>query len=117
VKMDNYMDAAEAFDEAYQIYAQLVDDDTTRPYRITWYQTWPYWAYYYSGRYQDVVNLADTTLETIADPTLEETLYWRAMANYALGNKALARADFYESVRLNPNFQAGWDRINTWTFE
>ena len=117
VKMDQYMDAAEAFDTAYQNYGLLEDDDATRPYRITWYQTSPYMAYYFSGLYQDVVNLANTTLETIADPTLEETLYWRAMANYALGNKALARADFYESVRLNPNFQAGWDRINTWNFD
>jgi len=117
VKMKQYMDAAEAFDEAYRIYGQLVNDDTTRPYRITWYQTWPYWAYYYSGRYQDVIDLANTTLETIAEPTLEETLYWRGMAHYALGNKTQSRADFYESVRLNPNFQAGWDRINSWSFE
>jgi len=117
VKMEHYLDAGEAFDEAYQIYGKLVDDDAVRPYRITWYQTWPYWAYYYSGRYQDVINMANFTLDTISDPVLEETLYWRGMAHYALGNKAQSRADFYESVRLNPNFQAGWDRINTWNFE
>ena len=117
VKLEQYLDAGVAFDEAYLVYSQLVDDDATRPYRITWYQTWPYWAYYYSGRYQDVVNLANTTLDTIADPTLEETLYWRAMAYYALGNKAQASADFHQAVYLNPNFQAAWDRLNTWTFE
>ena len=117
VKMEHYLDAGEAFDEAYLIYGELVDDDTTRPYRITWYQTWPYWAYYFSGRYQDVVNLANFTLETIAEPTLEETLYWRGLAHYALGNKAQARDDFYQSVWLNPNFQAGLDKINNWTFD
>ena len=86
------MDAAEAFDTAYQIYGELVDDDAVRPYRITWYQTWPYWAYYYSGRYQDVINLANFTFEYDHEDTLEETLYWRGLAYYALGQKALARA-------------------------
>lgn len=55
------------------VYARLDQNEKTRPYRIMWYQTGPYWAYYYSGRYQDVIDLANTTLnETIADPTLEE---------------------------------------------
>jgi tetratricopeptide (TPR) repeat protein len=111
------MDAAEAYDSAYQIYADLVDDDAVRPYRISWYQTWPYWAYYYSGRYQDVINFADFTFGTIDEDTLEETLYWRARAYYALGNKAQAREDLYQAVWLNPNFQAGWELINTLIFE
>lgn len=117
VKMGHYMDAGEAFDQAYQIYEGLVKDDTTRPYRITWYQTTPYMAYYFSGRYQDVVNLANFTLETIAEPTLEETLYWRGLAYYALGNKALAKSDLYNSVWLNPNFEAGLIQINNLIFE
>lgn len=117
VKMGHYMDAGEAFDQAFQIYEGLVKDDTTRPYRITWYQTTPYMAYYFSGRYQDVVNLANFTLETIAEPTLEETLYWRGLAYYALGNKALAKSDLYNSVWLNPNFEAGLIQINNLIFE
>ena len=118
VKMGHYMDAGEAFDQAFQIYEGLVKDDTTRPYRITWYQTTPYMAYYFSGRYQDVVNLANNfTLKTIAEPTLEETLYWRGLAYYALGNKALAKSDLYNSVWLNPNFEAGLIQINNLIFE
>lgn len=117
VKMEHYLDAGEAFDKAYQVYSELVEDDTTRPYRITWYQTAPYMAYYFSGRYQDVINLANFTLETIAEPTLEETLYWRGLAHYALGNKAQAKTDLYQSVWLNPNFEAGLDKINNWSFE
>ena len=65
VKLERYQEAAEAFDTAYQLYAELDDDDAVRPYRITWYQSWPYWAYYYSGRYQDVVNFANFTFSTI----------------------------------------------------
>jgi len=117
VKMERYLDAGEAFDQAYKIYNQLADDETTRPYRITWYQTWPYWAYYYSGRYQDVINMADFTLETIAEPTLEETLYWRGLAYYALGKKALAKSDLYNSVWLNPNFEAGLIQISNLNFD
>ncbi len=117
VKMENYLDAGEAFDQAYQIYGDLSDDDTTRPYRITWYQTSPYQAYYFSGRYQDVINLANFTFETIDDDTLEESLYWRGLAHYALGNKAQAKQDLYQSVWLNPNFDAGVYQINNLIFE
>jgi tetratricopeptide (TPR) repeat protein len=86
----------------------LGDDDTQRPYRIMWYQTGPYWAYFYTGRYQDTINLAETTLyDTISEPTLEESLYWRGQSYLALGRTNEAIADFRESVRLNPNFGPG----------
>jgi hypothetical protein len=117
VKMEHYLDAGDAFDKAYQIYYDLVNDDATRPYRITWYQTSPYMAYYFSGRYQDVINLANFTLDTIAEPTLEETLYWRGLAHYALGNKAQAKSDLYNSVWLNPNFTPGLIQIANLIFD
>ena len=117
VKMEHYLDAGDAFDKAYQIYSELVDDDATRPYRITWYQTTPYMAYYFSGRYQDVINLANFTFETIDEDTLEETLYWRGLAYYALGNKALAKQDLYNAVWLNPNFEPGLIQLSNLIFE
>lgn len=117
VKMEHYMDAAEAFDQAYQVYGELDADDTVRPYRITWYQTSPYQAYYFSGRYQDVVNLADFTFETIDEDTLEESLYWRGLAYFALGKKALAKSDLYNAVWLNPNFDDALDKIAVLNFE
>ncbi len=108
-----YAEAASAYDQAFAIYSQLENDDTQRPYRIMWYQTGPYWAYFYSGRYQDTVNLANTTLyDTIAEPTLEESLYWRGQAYLALGQTNEAIADFRESVRLNPNFDPGIAALN-----
>jgi hypothetical protein len=107
-----YADAGYAFDTAFNLYASLPDDGT-RPYRIVWYQTWPYWAYFYSGRYQDVVNLANTTLnDTISKPVLEESFYWRALAREALGDAQGAIADLRESVRLNPNFAPGWEQLD-----
>jgi tetratricopeptide (TPR) repeat protein len=74
-----------------------------------WYQTGPYWAYFWSGRYQDVINLANTTLlEWISDPTLEESIYWRGKAYLAQGRRDEAIADFRETIRLNYNFAPGW---------
>jgi tetratricopeptide (TPR) repeat protein len=111
VNLLQYVDAAAAFDRAFGVYAEL-EEDNQRPYRMMWYQTWPYWAYYYSGRYQDVINLANTTLnDTISEPVLEESFYWRALAREALGDVSGAVDDFRESVRLNPNFGPGWDQL------
>jgi len=108
VNLLRYDDAAQSFDQAFALYSQLGDDENQRPYRILWYQTGPYWAYFYTGRYQDTINLANTTLnETISEPTLEESLYWRGQAYLALGQTDDAIADFLETVRLNPNFGPG----------
>ena len=113
VNLLRYPEAATAYDTAFGLYAQLEDDETQRPYRIMWYQTGPYWAYFYSGRYQDVINLANTTrFETISEPTLEESLYWRGLAKEALGDVNGAVADLAEAVRLNPNFSAGQFQLN-----
>jgi tetratricopeptide (TPR) repeat protein len=111
VNLQQYVDSAAAFDRSFELYANLPEDQL-RPYRILWYQTWPYWAYYYSGRYQDVINLADTTLnDTISEPVLEESLYWRALAREALGDLEGAITDLRQSVNLNPNFGPGWDQL------
>lgn len=110
VQLFEYVDAAFAYDYAFLLYAGLTEEE--RPWRIVWYQTGPYFAYYYSGRYQDVISLANTTLEAISEPTLEESFYWRGMARLALGETGNAVADFRESVRLNPNFGPGWAMLD-----
>jgi tetratricopeptide (TPR) repeat protein len=70
-----------------------------------WYQTGPYWAYFYTGRYQDVISLADITLtDTISKPTLEESIYWRGQAKYMIGDTPGAIADYREALRLHPNW-------------
>ncbi len=111
VNLLQYVDAGAAFDRAFGLYAELAEDKL-RPYRIMWYQTWPYWAYYYSGRYQDVINLANTTLnDTISEPVLEESLYWRALAREAIGDLEGAIEDFRQTLILNPNFGPGRDQL------
>ncbi len=118
VQLFEYVDAAFAYDYAFVLYAGIGEPneaetvETQRPYRIMWYQTGPYWAYYYSGRYHDVINLANTTLyETISEPNLEESLYWRGMAYLALGETGNAVEDFRQSVYLNPSFIPGIEQL------
>ena len=114
VALQQYVDAATAYDQAFSVYASLGNNDNERPYRMMWYQTGPYWAYYYSTRYQDVVNLANTTFETIGAPTLEESLYWRGLAEYALGNTSAGIGDVQKSVYYNMNFKAGIAQLQEW---
>lgn len=107
VALFEYADAAAAFDQAFAIYNELGKDDKQRPYRMMWYQTGPYKAYFYTGRYQDVIELANVTLtETISKPTLEESIYWRAQAKYMIGDTPGAIADYREALRLHPNWGA-----------
>jgi tetratricopeptide (TPR) repeat protein len=72
-------------------------------WRLLWYQDGPFAAYYHTGRYQDVINLAHTTLINVDKPVLEETYYWRGMAKEALGDRAGALEDLTRAYKLNPN--------------
>jgi tetratricopeptide (TPR) repeat protein len=116
VALQQYVDAANAYDQAFTLYATLDPNYSTRPWRMMWYQTGPYWAYFYSGRYQDVIRLANTTLDPnlLGVNTLEESLYWRGMAEYSLGDTAHALDDVRRSVYYNKNFQAGIAKLQEW---
>jgi len=105
IALFQYADAAIAYDYAFNIYADLTVNDSVRPYRMIWYQTGPYKAYYYTNRFADVINLADTTLnDTIAEPVLEESLYWRGQAYYMAGKTDLAVKDYREALKIHPKW-------------
>jgi tetratricopeptide (TPR) repeat protein len=110
VKLQDFSGAASVYDEAYQFYASLPEQ--TRPYRMTWYQTGPYFAYYYAGRYQDVINLAKTTLASTNEPYLEESYYWRARAETMLGQRDLAVKDLCTSLTDHPQFAPSVSALN-----
>lgn len=99
--LEDYAAAAEAFDTAFAVYAAL--SEAERPWRVMWYRDEPYAAYYHTGRYQDVIDLAQITLTHVDKPVLEETYYWRGMAREALGDREGAIADLERAARLNPN--------------
>jgi hypothetical protein len=102
VKLQDYVSAAQAYDEAFTLYARLPAAD--RPWRVTWYQTGPYFAYYYAGRYQDVLNLTNQTISSASAPYLEENFYWRAKAKTALGDPKGAVEDLRKSLEYHPGF-------------
>ncbi|HSL30339.1 MAG TPA: C39 family peptidase [Anaerolineales bacterium] len=101
VHLQDYGGAAQAYDTAFSLYAGLPQDE--RPWRLLWYQDGAYAAYYHTGRYQDVINLAQSTLVNIDKPVLEETYFWRGMAKEALGDRAGALEDLQRAYALNPN--------------
>ena len=102
VALREYVDAAYAYDNAFGLYSGLSTDMTSRPYRMMWYQTGPYFAYYYSNRFSDVINLANTTLDdTIAKPILEESLLWRGRAYYMEGETQSAIADYRAALKVH----------------
>lgn len=105
VALNQYADASIAYDQAFRLYANWDTKTGNRPFRMMWYQTGPYFAYYYSARYQDVINLADTTLnDTISTPTLEESLLWRGRAYYMIGNTQAAIADYRAALGVHTNW-------------
>ena len=102
--LQDYAGAADAYDNAFAVYAGL--DEANRPWRMLWYQTGPYFAYFYSQRYWDVLNLAETTLNQMqSDRNLEESYYWRGMAKAALGDSAGAIEDMRTSLKYHPGFE------------
>ncbi len=102
VLLQDYGGAAAAYDQAFAVYPTIPESE--RPWRMMWYQTGPYFAYYYTGRYYDVLDLATRTLNNMSKPTLEESFYWRGMAKAALGDTTGAIEDFRASLKLHPDF-------------
>jgi hypothetical protein len=96
-----YVDAANAYDMAR--YQGL-------PWRFLWYQTGPYFAYYYAGRYQDVIDLANATL--YVQENLEESWYWRGMARMQLGDRQGAIDDWRQALLKHPGFAPALEQLS-----
>ena len=91
--LGKYDEAVLAYDQARAI---------GLPWRMLWYQFGPYLAYYETGRFDDVVLLAETTLED--RPYFEESYYYLGLAQAALGNEDSARQNLENAINFNPNF-------------
>jgi tetratricopeptide (TPR) repeat protein len=110
VKLQDFAGAAEAYDQAFALYPSIPEKE--RPWRMLWYQTGPYFAYFYSGRYNDVINLATTTIVHVDEPAIEESFYWRGMARGALGDVDGAIQDYRESLNWHPGFEPSVYQLN-----
>ena len=104
VALNQYPDAAYAYDEAFRLYAGWDTKVADRPYRMIWYQTGPYFAYYYSNRFSDVIELASLTLKDRPTPDLEESLLWRGRAYYMIGDTNAAVADYRAALQVHADW-------------
>ncbi len=91
-RLGRSQEAAAAFDQARTLGLH---------WRRLWYQFTPFEAYYAVGRYGDVLELAEATLEGTGG--LEEAYYYRGLARHATGLSG-AEEDFEAALAYNPNF-------------
>lgn len=90
---ERYRQAADAYDHALAL---------GLPWRFTRYQFGPYIAYFHSGRTEDLMNLAEATLQRTAKA--EESLLWRGWGRYRLGDINAAIEDFRAALKINPYY-------------
>lgn len=102
VAQEDFAGAAAAYDNAFAAYPTIPEAE--RPWRLMWYEHGPYAAYYHTGRFQDVINLANNTFFALGEYTLEESFYWRGLAKQALQDYNGALFDLRKALELNPNF-------------
>lgn len=72
------------------------------PWRMLWYQFGPFEAYAATGRWTDVIALAEANLRN-AD-NLEESHYWLGRAAEAVGDRSTALGAYDRALGLNPGF-------------
>lgn len=101
---DYYARGAAAFDDAFVLGI---------PPRILWYQFRPYIAYMRTGRYQDMIELADTVLESQGGRNVEETYLYKGHALAFLGDGAGAVEAYRQALRLNENFYPAQWALNS----
>ncbi|UCE00747.1 MAG: C39 family peptidase [Chloroflexota bacterium] len=91
----------ERFNEAAQAY------DTARevglPQRMLRYQFGPFFAYFFSGRNDDLLSITEYALQRT--PNSEETLLWRGWGKYRAGDTSGAIEDFRSALVENPYYQ------------
>ena len=102
IEMQDSWGAAQSFDEAFAVYETLPEKD--RPWRMLWYQTGPYFAYYNMGRYQDVYNLAEQTLTEAKEDALPESWVWKGRAEVMMGMQEEAVNSFKRALYWHPNW-------------
>ncbi|HNS39100.1 MAG: C39 family peptidase [Anaerolineae bacterium] len=90
-----YQGGVQAFDRAREI---------GLPPRMLWYQFEPYLAYLRTDRYQDIIDLANATLETQGGRNVEETFWYKGHALAYLGDIPGAIAAYKAALGVNKNF-------------
>lgn len=90
-----YTEAAISYDEARKY---------GLPFRMLWYQFGPFDAYYNTGRYDDMIALAQQNLNDGGGQYVEETFYYGGLARLGKGDTERAQSNFAAALQFNPNF-------------
>lgn len=91
--LGRYEEAVAAFGRAFEL---------NLPYRMMWYQFSPYEALLQVGRFDEVIDLANSTLQTTE--YVEETYYYKGRAYEYQGNYVAAYDEYSAAVEFNPNY-------------
>ena len=73
------------------------------PERMYWYQYEPFEADYATGRFTDLIQLADANLASATG--IEELYYWKALALAALDDPVQAHQALQQALNIKPNYQ------------
>jgi len=79
------------------------------PWRMLWYQFGPFQAYCETGRYEELIALADATIAVTSN--VEELFYWKGLGLQAMGDSTGARRAFQRALALNPNYTEAADAL------
>ena len=114
--LQDYTGAVDAYNQAFALYPAIPQKE--RPWRMLWYQTGPYFAYFFTQDYWNLVNLATSTIDNSNEPSIEESFYWRGRAFYALyqldGKQEYldhAVEDLRTSLKWHPDFGPTLDQL------
>jgi tetratricopeptide (TPR) repeat protein len=70
---------------------------------MLWYQFGPFQAYYEVGRYDELISLADATINSGGE--IEEIYYWKGRALVAKNDVAGAKVAWQGALELKPTYQ------------
>jgi tetratricopeptide (TPR) repeat protein len=108
VALGMFPEAATAYDQARNVGGGL-------PWRMLWYEFGPYEAYLAVGRYDDVIKLAQATLNDGGGQYVEETFYYAGLAREGLGDNSRAVLNLNTALQFNPNFSPARDALSKLT--
>ncbi len=91
--LGRYEEAATYFDQARGI---------GLPWRMMWYMYSPFEAYYHTGRYQEMLDMARAVIATT--PGVEESYYYAGLAYEAMGDLERAKSNYEVAVLRNSGY-------------
>jgi hypothetical protein len=101
--------AHERWEEAVTAYERA--REIGLPHRTHWYTFGPYEAYYRTGRYAELIALADANLA--GTQGVEEIYYWRGLALRELGDSAAARQAFQAALALRQDYPEAQEALSS----